>query len=159
MDVAGPVIPLGKDGEFPRTKLLDEAFFQNEGEVGSSSDVEVGGKEGKTEEVTPALISSGHFPDSWELTHFSPTPKVSTYLIAWANGHFLSLSSSYLSPLTGKTIPMRIYTTYEHIDQAHLALETKKRIMPIYEELFDLAYPLPKLDTLVASDFDAGAVR
>lgn len=31
--------------------------------------------------------------------------------------------------------------------------------MPIYEKIFDIPYPLPKLDTLVASDFDAGAME
>lgn len=31
--------------------------------------------------------------------------------------------------------------------------------MPIYEKIFDVAYPLDKLDTLVAEDFDAGAME
>jgi aminopeptidase 2 len=54
---------------------------------------------------------------------------------------------------------MRVYATYDHIAQAGLALETKVRILPIYEKMFDIEYPLPKLDTLVASDFDAGAME
>lgn len=71
---------------------------------------------------------------------------------------------------------MRVYTTWDHISQASLALETKVRslpslernetnellqvrIMPIYEKIFDIAYPLDKLDTLVAEDFDAGAME
>lgn len=31
--------------------------------------------------------------------------------------------------------------------------------MPIYEKVFDVPYPLPKLDTLVASAFSAGAME
>lgn len=31
---------------------------------------------------------------------------------------------------------MRVYATYEHIQQASLALETKVRIMPIYVRIF-----------------------
>ncbi|KAG8902684.1 Aminopeptidase 2 mitochondrial, partial [Tulasnella sp. 408] len=31
--------------------------------------------------------------------------------------------------------------------------------MPIYEQVFQIEYPLPKLDTLVAHDFDAGAME
>lgn len=31
--------------------------------------------------------------------------------------------------------------------------------MPIYEEAFQLEYPLPKLDTLVTHDFAAGAME
>ena len=65
------------------------------------------------------------------------------------------IESSFTSPLTGKTIPLRVYATWDHIKQGQLALETTAKILPIYEEIFDIAYPLPKLDTLVASDFDA----
>lgn len=55
------------------------------------------------------------------------------------------IESSYTSPLSGRKIPMRCYTTYEHISQAQLALDTKVRILPIYEKLFDIEYPLPKV--------------
>lgn len=65
------------------------------------------------------------------------------------------IESSFTSPLTGKTIPLRVYAMWDHIKQGQLALETTAKILPIYEEIFDIAYPLPKLDTLVASDFDA----
>lgn len=40
--------------------------------------------------------------------------------------------------------------------QAEFALEVKRKVLPIYEEVFDVEYPLPKLDTLVVNDFDAG---
>ena len=36
------------------------------------------------------------------------------------------------------------------------ALDVKAKTLPLYEKIFDIEYPLPKLDTLVASDFDAG---
>lgn len=107
--------------------------------------------EGKTETTGSA--------DEWVKTTYATTPKMSTYLVAWADGKFESLSSSYVSPLTGKSVPLKIYTTREHIHQAQLALDTKVKILPIYERIFDIAYPLPKLDTLVASDFDAGAME
>lgn len=107
--------------------------------------------EGKTETQTD--------DGQWVKTTYASTPKMSTYLVAWANGKFKSLSSSYVSPLTNKTVPLSIYTTPENIHQAQLALDTKVKILPIYERIFDIAYPLPKLDTLVASDFDAGAME
>jgi len=80
----------------------------------------------------------------------------STYLLAWANGEFEYLSSSVKSPISGKTIPLRIYATKEHIHQAQYALDVTATVLPIYEQLFQVAYPLSKLDTLVAADFDAG---
>jgi aminopeptidase 2 len=64
------------------------------------------------------------------------------------------------------------------IHQAQYALDIKAKVLPIYEEIFDIEYPLPKLDTLVVSvlcripfmsltkirglkahDFDAGAME
>jgi hypothetical protein len=29
-------------------------------------------------------------------------------------------------------------------------------VLPLYEEMFKIEFPLPKLDTLIAADFDAG---
>ncbi len=45
------------------------------------------------------------------------------------------------------------------IGQAQYALDFKKKALPLYEQAFDIEYPLPKLDTLVANDFDAGAME
>ncbi|KIJ35568.1 hypothetical protein M422DRAFT_262150 [Sphaerobolus stellatus SS14] len=33
------------------------------------------------------------------------------------------------------------------------------KLLPEYEKVFDIEYPLPKLDTLVAHDFDSGAME
>jgi aminopeptidase 2 len=68
--------------------------------------------------------------------------------------------------------------TPDVIHQAQYALDIKAKVLPIYEEIFDIEYPLPKLDTLVVSllcriffmslmrirgrkvhDFDAGAME
>ena len=117
-----------------------------------------GKTEAKTEAKTETTATSGA-SDQWAITEFATTPKVSTYLVAWANGPFVSLESSYTSPLTGKVIPMKVYTTPEYIHQAQYALDVKVKVLPEYERVFDVAYPLPKLDTLVASDFDAGAME
>lgn len=95
----------------------------------------------------------------WIVTKFDKTPLISSYLVAFANGEFVHLDSEYKSPLSGKTVPLRIYTTPELIHQAQFALDVKAKALPVYEEVFDIEYPLPKLDTLVASAFDAGAME
>ncbi|KAI0933743.1 hypothetical protein AcV5_005813 [Taiwanofungus camphoratus] len=46
--------------------------------------------------------------DKWKVTRFETGPLMSTYLVAFANGHFTHLESSYTSPLSGKTRPLRI---------------------------------------------------
>lgn len=107
----------------------------------------------------PADASLKTEKSEWELTSFDVTPKMSTYLVAFANGPFLHIDSSYTSPLTGKVIDVKVYTTAEYIHQAKFSLEVTTKVMPEYERVFDIPYPLPKLDTLVASDFDAGAME
>lgn len=46
--------------------------------------------------------------------------------------------------------------TKDLIDKVAFALYVKEKALPLYEQVFDIEYPLPKLDTLVAHDFDAG---
>lgn len=95
----------------------------------------------------------------WKITKFEKTPPMSTYIVAWANGPFKYLEDTYTSPLSGKVRPLRVYTTPDLIHQAQFALDVKRKVLPLYEQVFDIEYPLPKLDTLVATDFDAGAME
>ncbi|KAF8261355.1 leucyl aminopeptidase [Lactarius quietus] len=111
-----------------------------------------------TDAHTEALFE-GVKDGSWYATKFETTPPMSTYLLALANGEFVHLESSYKSPLSGKVRPLRIYTTPDVIGQAQYALDIKQKALPLYEKAFDIEYPLPKLDTLVANDFDAGAME
>jgi hypothetical protein len=55
--------------------------------------------------------------------------QMSTYLVAFSNGHFEYLESSYISPLSGTTRPLRIYGTYS----SHVLYE----IMQHYDFLSD----------------------
>lgn len=117
--------------------------------------------------ISPSRMPRGHAEiasdaaegDGWVATVYQKTPIMSTYLVAWANGDFRHLESSYTSPISGRKVQLRIYTTAEHIHQAQFALDAKAKVLPVYEKIFGIEYPLPKLDTLVASDFDAGAME
>lgn len=97
--------------------------------------------------------------DKWKITKFQTAPLISTYIIAYANGPFVYLEDSYKSPLSGKVRPLRLYATKDVVHQGKFALDVKKKVMPLYEQVFDIEYPLPKLDTLVATDFDASAME
>lgn len=94
---------------------------------------------------------------------------MSTYIVAYSNGPFEYLEGSYKSPLSGKVRPLRLYGQYhivllhqfplttafaatsDLIDQAEFVMSVKERVLPLYEKVFDIEYPLPKLDTLVVS--------
>ncbi|KWU42560.1 putative AAP1-alanine/arginine aminopeptidase [Rhodotorula sp. JG-1b] len=144
---------LGQGGAFPRTALLTENFFATETEKETVADSFASPNEQAAEAESKIEQDEADFRDDWEITHFHPTPKMSTYLLAWANGAFEHIEASYRSPLTGREVPLRIYATWDQIGQAQLSLDTTVKILPIYEEIFDIEYPLTKLDTLVASDF------
>ncbi|KAF8199715.1 leucyl aminopeptidase [Pholiota molesta] len=90
--------------------------------------------------------------ESWKITKYETTPPMSSYLVAFANGYFEFLETSVVMPLTGKTLPLRIYATSDLIHQAQFALDITASVLPLYEKIFDVAYPLPKLDTLIAHD-------
>jgi aminopeptidase 2 len=47
--------------------------------------------------------------ESWKITKYETTPPMSSYLVAFANGYFEFLETSVVMPLTGKTLPLRIY--------------------------------------------------
>ncbi|KAF8797340.1 zincin, partial [Phlegmacium glaucopus] len=111
------------------------------------------------DDLRDILDSTKNDSDKWKITKFETTPLMSSYLVAFANGPFVFLETSVVMPLSGKTIPLRIYTTPDVIHQAQFALDVKAAVLPLYEKVFDVEYPLPKLDTLVASDFDAGAME
>ncbi|TRM61760.1 peptidase family M1-domain-containing protein [Schizophyllum amplum] len=105
------------------------------------------------------LLKSTCAEGDWIITKFATTPPMSSYIVAWANGEFEHLSTTVKLPVSGKELPLRIFATKDNIHQAEFALEVKAKVLPLYEQVFEVGYPLPKLDTLVASDFDAGAME
>ncbi|EEB91169.1 hypothetical protein MPER_10513, partial [Moniliophthora perniciosa FA553] len=91
----------------------------------------------------------------WTITRFDRTPKMSTYIVAYANGRLEYIESTYTSPLTSNKIPLRIYgefllafpPTASNIHQCDYALDVTAKVLAVYEKVFEIEYPLPKLDT------------
>lgn len=48
---------------------------------------------------------------------------------------------------SGKTIPLRFYATPDQVEQTQLALATTAKLLPIYERVFDIPYPLAKVSS------------
>jgi aminopeptidase 2 len=106
----------------------------------------------------------------WIVTRFETTPKMSTYIVAFASGPFAHLESSFTSPLTERVCPSRIYSELfllrdrswplsyicisampDCINQAQFSLDLMAKVVPMLETMFDMEYPLPKLDVLTVS--------
>ncbi|KAI5295685.1 hypothetical protein KEM52_000557 [Ascosphaera acerosa] len=98
--------------------------------------------------------------DKLEVVSFQTTPIMSTYLLAWALGDF-----EYVEAMTerkykdGKPIPVRIYTTRGLKDQAQFAVSYAHRTVDYFSEVFDVDYPLPKMDMLAVHEFASGAME
>ncbi|KIJ42373.1 hypothetical protein M422DRAFT_75548 [Sphaerobolus stellatus SS14] len=114
--------------------------------------------DGTTDEVIGKFFKDSD-PAGWKVTKFETTPPMSTYIVAYANGPFKHLETSYTSPLSGKKRILRVYATSDLIDQTKFGLDVGAKVLLEYEKVFDIEYPLPKLDTLVAHDFDSGAME
>ena len=86
---------------------------------------------------------------------FQPTPRMSTYLLAWVIGKF-----------HGKTVTNKHgveITTYatlaQDLDSVDFANEIAARSLEFYDDNFGVPYPLAKLDQVALPDFEAGAME
>lgn len=94
-----------------------------------------------------------------KLFKFNKTPKMSTYLVAWAIGEFEYVESSTTREYNGSKIPIRVYTIPGQSNKGEYALETAKQAVDYLSKVFDIDYPLPKLDLLAVPQFGANAME
>ena len=88
-------------------------------------------------------------------THFEQTPKMSTYLLAWAIGEL-----HYKSAKTKRGIDVSVYSTLaQPLGSLDFALDTAVRAIDFYEDFYQTDYPLPKSDHLALPDFSSGAME
>lgn len=84
---------------------------------------------------------------------------MSTYLVAIASGPFDRLTDSYVSKHTGQTIRLASWAVNDDYRHTALILEVLKDSLLYFEDLFDIPYPLPKLDVLVIPTFEDSAME
>ena len=89
-----------------------------------------------------------------EVVKFEPTPKMSTYLLAFIVGKF-----EYVENKTKEGTLVRVFVTPGKKKQARFALDVASRVLSFYEKYFGIKYPLPVLDMIAVPDFSAGAME
>lgn len=89
-----------------------------------------------------------------KIVSFAPTPKMSTYLLAFIVGSF-----EYLESKTKRGVIVRVYTVPEKKQQGVFALETACRCVDFYEKYFGIQYPLKTLDMIALPDFESAAME
>jgi aminopeptidase N len=89
------------------------------------------------------------------LTSFEPTPKMSTYLLAFVLGDMQRKTTN-----TNRGTEVNIWATVAQPSESlDFALDAAKRCIEYFEEYFGVDYPLPKADHVACPDFSAGAME
>ncbi|XP_076849857.1 thyrotropin-releasing hormone-degrading ectoenzyme-like, partial [Brachyhypopomus gauderio] len=80
--------------------------------------------------------------DGWVTNHFSRTPRMSTYYLAWAVCNF-----TYREAVTDSGVVIRLYARPDAIQSGSgdYALHITKRLLHFYQDYFKVKYSLPKL--------------
>ena len=108
-------------------------------------------------------------------THiFHVSPLMSTYLVAWAVGEFEYIESETDkniyptlegynitdgSSKTKHSLPIRLYTAVGKSHQGEFAMGIAKKVVDLFSELFEIPYPLPKLDILCVESYSHNAME
>lgn len=91
---------------------------------------------------------------------FEKTPKMSSYLVAWSCGEFEYIESFTANNYyDNKPLPIRIYTTKGYSKTAEFASQLTPKVIDFYTQVFDVKYPLPKLDLLAVHTFSHNAME
>src|SRR3989344_4461118 len=109
---------------------------------------------GKTAISNTLPVSIGEHDAGYEIIKFSPTPKMSTYLLAFIIGDF-----EYLESKTKNNVQVRVFTTPGKKHQAKFALDCAVKTLEFYDKYFDIPYPLPVLYMIAIPDFTSGAME
>ncbi|MDP2649641.1 MAG: M1 family metallopeptidase [bacterium] len=90
----------------------------------------------------------------YKIITFEPTPKMSTYLLAFIVGRFEHIEAKMKAG-----VKIRVFTTPGKKHQAKFALDTAVKILEFYEDYFGIPYPMPVLDLIAIPDFASGAME
>lgn len=95
-------------------------------------------------------VQEGH-----KTVEFAETPRMSTYLVAFAAGKFISTSTT-----SAHGVKITVYAGL-HQDTADLeyAAQFAADVLDFYDDRFKTPFPLPKMDLLALPDFEAGAME
>ena len=85
---------------------------------------------------------------------FSPSPQMSTYLLAFVVGKF-----EWLEEKSKNGTLVRVFVTPGRKHEATFALDVAVRSLEFYEKYFGIKYPLPALDNIAIPDFSSGAME
>ncbi|XP_068247585.1 aminopeptidase N-like [Palaemon carinicauda] len=81
--------------------------------------------------------------EGWLVDEFETTPPMSTYLVIFVIAEIESVAST-----NNDGIPIRVWARNEVIHQTKFALQLTEKTHAFFEDMFNISYPLPKLDVV-----------
>jgi puromycin-sensitive aminopeptidase len=99
-------------------------------------------------------LTTTHLPNGKKRVIFDVSPKMSTYLLAWAIGQF-----DFVQAKTKNGVTIRVFSPPGRADHGRFALDVGCRALDFYDEYFNVRYPLPKLDMICCTEFAMGAME
>lgn len=100
-------------------------------------------------------ISSQETSDGHLVTRFETSPRMSTYLLAFAVGALQKKTTH-----TQGGVEVNVYATHaQPAASLDFALEVASRGIDFYDEFYGTPYPLPKSDHIALPDFSSGAME
>lgn len=90
----------------------------------------------------------------FKIVKFDPTPKMSTYLLAFVVGKF-----DHIEKKTATGTLVRIFVTPGKKKQAEFALDVAVKTISFFSDYFKIPYPIPVIDLIAIPDFAAGAME
>lgn len=88
----------------------------------------------------PELFTS-HLPNGKKKVVFQKSPKMSTYLLAFAVGEF-----DFIQGASRNKVNIRVFSPPGRAEEGRFGLDVAIRVLDYYDDFFATQYPLPKLD-------------
>jgi len=92
--------------------------------------------------------------DGKKVISFMPSPKMSTYLVAFCVGEF-----DFVQDFTSAGVAIRVYTPPGRKHEGIFSLKVAKDTLDMYDDFFKIPYPLPKMDMVAIPEFAMGAME
>ena len=92
--------------------------------------------------------------DGTKTVSFMPSPRMSTYLLAFVVGEF-----DFVSALTKNGVTIRVFCPPGKPQLGRFALECAVNALDAYDDTFQIRYPLPKSDMVAIPEFAMGAME
>lgn len=92
--------------------------------------------------------------NGYKITKFAPSPKMSTYLLAFIVGEF-----EFIEGYTKGNVLIRVFTTKGKKHQSKFALDIAIKSIEFFNDYFGIPYPMKNLDLITIQDFEPAGME